>query len=623
MAFNNSVNARQQGTQYLSSAGAWTGIDASTATFVLTSNGTGVAPSFQAAGGGGTYYSLTPYIVGSDVHSQFTTIQAAITQAIADGASDSVHKVIYVKSGTYAENLNVGSAGGIEIIGQQVMSLGDSYASPSLGGGGGVNWNGTFTMGGGSFSMENILNIYSGSGDIFTFSGTNGVISLKNVQKSPNAGNNIFHLNVSSSLFLVTEGCYLIADNIMIQQAAMGGQVYWSLANCTVGAYPSSDGTLTITKFLQLDIKDSIFGSKVLATSTCDTLAINAINVNYVGIYGPTTTLIDSTASTVSAQFTALGCNLVSTSTMFLGREFGTLLLKNCSVGSIYAASIIDDTSGTGSGVYYLYNCTVQTNNTAIAILDANSAMYLYQCSASGCGLATLGSGASVNYFDTISGGTPGGIGINTVVNSSVVTVADTDGFLHVPSCAGTPVGTPTLYDTAIPMVYDSTNNIPYYYANAAWQSASSSVPVSFSAVLGSDDTLVTGAGATYALGSVTPLTIISDSGGNFNANGTFTAPVTKPYQLTATFLASSVPGTSSSMQIQIITTNRSYVIQTPGTLVANGSGNASLSYTVLADMTAGDTATCNVLIIGGAADTANIYGSTSLVGTSFSGFSV
>ena len=48
MAFNNSSNAKQQGTQYLSTAGAWTGVDAGAATQVLTSNGTGVAPSFAA-----------------------------------------------------------------------------------------------------------------------------------------------------------------------------------------------------------------------------------------------------------------------------------------------------------------------------------------------------------------------------------------------------------------------------------------------------------------------------------------------------------------------------------------------------------------------------------------------
>ncbi|MDE1970947.1 MAG: hypothetical protein KGI50_05225 [Patescibacteria group bacterium] len=47
MAFINAIDAVQQGTQYLSSAGVWSGVDASTSGYLLTSNGTGVAPSFQ------------------------------------------------------------------------------------------------------------------------------------------------------------------------------------------------------------------------------------------------------------------------------------------------------------------------------------------------------------------------------------------------------------------------------------------------------------------------------------------------------------------------------------------------------------------------------------------------
>ena len=106
MSFNNAVNAKQQGTQYLSTAGAWAGVDGGSAGNVLTSNGTGVAPSFQAASAG-TYYSLTPYIVGSDIHSQFSTIGAAITQAVTDGATAATPANIYVKPGTYVESPNI------------------------------------------------------------------------------------------------------------------------------------------------------------------------------------------------------------------------------------------------------------------------------------------------------------------------------------------------------------------------------------------------------------------------------------------------------------------------------------------------------------------------------------
>lgn len=80
--------------------------------FVLTANA-GAPPSWQA--GTGTFYSLSPYIVGSDIHSQFATIGAAITQAIADGASATNQKNIYIKPGTYNENITLSD--GINLIG--------------------------------------------------------------------------------------------------------------------------------------------------------------------------------------------------------------------------------------------------------------------------------------------------------------------------------------------------------------------------------------------------------------------------------------------------------------------------------------------------------------------------
>lgn len=47
----NSLNISQQGTVYFDGLGVFTGIDADTSGFVLTSNGTGIAPSFQVGGG--------------------------------------------------------------------------------------------------------------------------------------------------------------------------------------------------------------------------------------------------------------------------------------------------------------------------------------------------------------------------------------------------------------------------------------------------------------------------------------------------------------------------------------------------------------------------------------------
>lgn len=43
------------------------------------------------------------------------------------------------------------------------------------------------------------------------------------------------------------------------------------------------------------------------------------------------------------------------------------------------------------------------------------------------------------------------------------------NGFLYIPTCAGTPSGTPEAWTGTVPLIYDSTNNILYIY-NAAWK---------------------------------------------------------------------------------------------------------------------------------------------------------
>ena len=47
-----------------------------------------------------------------------------------------------------------------------------------------------------------------------------------------------------------------------------------------------------------------------------------------------------------------------------------------------------------------------------------------------------------------------------------------TDGFLYVPTCAGTPTGTPTAYTGMAPIVVNTTNNKLYFYSGGAWRDA-------------------------------------------------------------------------------------------------------------------------------------------------------
>ena len=60
-----------------------------------------------------------------------------------------------------------------------------------------------------------------------------------------------------------------------------------------------------------------------------------------------------------------------------------------------------------------------------------------------------------------------------TVGTAALATTA-TDGFLYIPSCAGTPTGAPTDHNNLSAIVHDTTNNRIYLYDHVsnAWQYA-------------------------------------------------------------------------------------------------------------------------------------------------------
>jgi len=56
----------------------------------------------------------------------------------------------------------------------------------------------------------------------------------------------------------------------------------------------------------------------------------------------------------------------------------------------------------------------------------------------------------------------------NVAIGTAAIATDATDGFLYIPSCAGTPTGTPTTKTGRVPLVYDSTNHILYLY-DGSW----------------------------------------------------------------------------------------------------------------------------------------------------------
>ena len=129
-----------------------------------------------------------------------------------------------------------------------------------------------------------------------------------------------------------------------------------------------------------------------------------------------------------------------------------------------------------------------------------------------------------------------------------------------------------------------------------------------FSAYLGTADSNVTGNGATYTLGSGNALTEIFDQNSDFNTNGTFTAPVTGRYFLTSMIRVSGITNAMTAGEIRLVTTARTYTGSYINPYAAGYQGAYYVfSVSAFSDMTAGDTATVQLIISGGAGDTADI----------------
>ena len=58
------------------------------------------------------------------------------------------------------------------------------------------------------------------------------------------------------------------------------------------------------------------------------------------------------------------------------------------------------------------------------------------------------------------------------VIGPAAIATTATDGFLYVPTCAGTPTGTPTTQTGTAPIVIDTTNHKLYFYSGGTWRDA-------------------------------------------------------------------------------------------------------------------------------------------------------
>lgn len=58
----------------------------------------------------------------------------------------------------------------------------------------------------------------------------------------------------------------------------------------------------------------------------------------------------------------------------------------------------------------------------------------------------------------------------NVKVGTAAIATTATDGFLHIPTCAGQPTGVPNLTAGLVPMIFDTTNSQFWFYTGGAWK---------------------------------------------------------------------------------------------------------------------------------------------------------
>jgi hypothetical protein len=94
--------------------------------------------------------------------------------------------------------------------------------------------------------------------------------------------------------------------------------------------------------------------------------------------------------------------------------------------------------------------------------------------------VTTAGASSSNSYiaFATNNYGVSGGERMridssgNVRIGTAALATTATDGFLYIPTCAGTPTGVPTSITGLAPLVIDSTNNKLYFYSGGSWRDA-------------------------------------------------------------------------------------------------------------------------------------------------------
>lgn len=300
------------------------------------------------APGGGSGTSLSPYIVGA-TESNFTTIQAAIDQAVADGASKTSQKNIYVKAGIYNENPILHD--GINVIGIEPFAGQDTQSSNSFPNNNflSVQVTGTVTHADGDSKFYNIWLVPASNSNAFECNAIGGVFQIK--------GCRIYITGGSGALFNITDSDSINVDDTATAGITMQGKLF------NVGANVS--GSLFVTRsFLYTDATSTMSSTNsnmnvIFANSQLyfDVDGSNASTLNLAGydsllgaVFTQTYLIRQGASTTGNAQFWNCMLYPPAVNPFQVSNASNTFFLFDCFIGS-------GDSNIIGGGSIIRSNC--------------------------------------------------------------------------------------------------------------------------------------------------------------------------------------------------------------------------------------------------------------------------
>lgn len=295
----------------------------------------------QAIGGPGSYISLSPFIVGTDGFSGYATIAAAITAAVAAGATDATPMNVYIKpkaNGTaYTENLTLQP--GVNLIG--------FARTPTI--------VGKLT---------------------YTQAGTTRIEGLR-LQT-----NGDFFLEVSGAAASVVEvnNCYLNCSNASgISFSSSSSSSLITVSDClgnlgTTGIAPYASTSAGTLLFIETDFTNTG------GTTTAANASAGAVGFRY-------STFLSPFSTTGTANFTAIYFQVVTTAqnatSITIGGS-GTGALEHCALGSGTAVALSISTD-------LLVSHTFINSSNANAISGAGTMSYAFISFAQSSGVSLAG----------------------------------------------------------------------------------------------------------------------------------------------------------------------------------------------------------------------------------------